>query len=60
MIVWCITNIYEDGTKELSSIHSSEEKADKWIEQNQDLINKINEEVNNKIIKQEKQDWIVL
>lgn len=59
-IVWCVSNIYEDGSKELSSIHHTEEKALKWIETNKELIAKFNPEQNNKIIKQELDSWVVL
>lgn len=57
-VVWCVFNIYEDGSKELSSIHHTEENALKWIEDNKELINKVISE--NKIIKQETHSWFVL
>lgn len=58
-IVWCIFNIYEDGSKELSSIHHTEEHADNWIKSNWELINKLNSEYENKIVEQEKCSWYV-
>ena len=59
-VVWCVFNIYEDGSRELSSIHHTEERAQKWIEDNQELINKVNPEQDNKIVKQELHSWFVL
>lgn len=58
--VWCVTNIYENGTRELSSIHRTEEKANNWITKNKELLDKLNLEVDNKIVKQEINSWYIL
>lgn len=58
--VWCVTNIYEDGSKELSSIHHTEESALDWVEKSKNWINEVNKEVDNKIINQEIVKWCVL
>lgn len=59
-IVWCVTNIYEDGSKELSSIHRTEEKAKEWIESTKDLLTKINPKQQRKIIDRTITSWFVL
>lgn len=59
-VVWCVTNIYEDGSKELSSIHRTEEKAKKWIESTKDLLTKINPEQRRKIIDRTITSWFIL
>jgi hypothetical protein len=58
-VVWCVTNIYEDGSKELSSIHHTEEKAKKWIKSTKDLLTKINPE-HRKIIDRTITSWFIL
>lgn len=58
--VWCVTNIYEDGSKELSSIHHTEEKALRFIEQNKELIKNYDLDAKNRVIKQEINSWFVL
>lgn len=59
-VVWCVTNIYEDGSKELSSVHRTEEKAKKWIESTKDLLTKINPEQRRKIIDRTITSWFIL
>lgn len=59
-VVWCITNIYEDGSKELSSVHRTEEKAKEWIESTKDLLTKINPEKRRKIIDRTITSWFIL
>ena len=51
--VWCLFNIYEDGSKELNSIHRTEEDAVWFKAQNFELYNKLNSKSDNKIIDQE-------
>ena len=58
--VWCLINVYEDGSKELSSIHHNEESAVWFKSQNWELINKLNPERENKIIDQLIEEWIIL
>ena len=41
--VWCLFNIYEDGSKELSSIHGTEEGAVWFKAQNYELYKKLYE-----------------
>lgn len=59
-IVWCLINVYEDGSKELSSIHRTEEGAIWFKAQNWELINKLNPERENKIIDQLIEEWSIL
>ena len=59
-VVWCVTNVYEDGSKELSSVHRTEEKAKKWIESTKDLLTKINPEKRRKIIDRTITSWFIL
>ena len=58
--VWCVMNIYEDGSEELSSIHKTEESADHWMESGKSLIEKYNPEFDKKIVEQVKRQWFVL
>ena len=58
--VWCVFNIYEDGKKELSSIHRTEEKAQDWIEGNKLMLEIGNEDRENKIVEQVIVQWFVL
>ena len=58
--VWCVTNIYEDGSKELSSIHRTEQKAQTWVEKSRNILDKMNPDQENKIVKQEINCWFVL
>ena len=55
--VWCVTNIYKDGSKELSSIHHTEEHAKAWIEKSKNLIESHN--TDNPIIDQVIDNWCV-
>ena len=57
--VWCVINIFEDGSKELSSIHHTQESADLHVFESKDLIEQINEKSNKKLIKQIIENWIV-
>lgn len=57
--VWCIINVFEDGSKELSSIHHTQESADLHIYESKDLIDQINEKSNKKLIKQIIENWTV-
>ena len=59
-VVWCVTNIYEDGSKELSSIHRTEEKAKEWIESTKDLLTKINPKQHRKITDRTITSWFIL
>jgi hypothetical protein len=59
-VVWCVTNIYEDGSKELSSVHHTEEKAKEWMESTKDLLTKINLEKRRKIIDRTITSWFIL
>ena len=59
-VVWCVTNIYEDDSEELSSVHRTEEKAQEWIESTKDLLAKINPEQQRKIIDRKITSWFVL
>lgn len=58
--VWCVFNVYENGSRELSSIHRTEEKANNWVNKSKELLGKLNLEVDNKIIKQEINSWYIL
>lgn len=58
--VWCLINVYEDGKRELSSIHRTEEKALQWMETNKKLFEKLHSKQDNKIVKQELTSWYVL
>lgn len=58
--VWCVFNEYEDGTRRLSSIHRTEEKAIWWIEHNKKLIETFSEELKNKPFKQTYESWGIL
>ena len=42
--VWCVINIFEDGSKELSSIHHTQEDANLHIFESKDLIESINKD----------------
>ena len=58
--VWCVTNVYENGSKELSSIHRAEYRAKEWVEKSRSVLDKLNPEQENKIVKQEINCWYVL
>lgn len=57
--VWCVINLYEDGSKELSSIHHTKEGALHWVEKSSTLISEMNIEAENKIVDQEVTQWCV-
>lgn len=58
--VWCVINIYEDDSKELSSIHHTEEAALNFVLKNAMLITRINAGSTNKIKEQKVTKWAVL
>ena len=58
--VWCVFNIYEDGSKELSSIHHSAEGAEWFKSQFWIVAQKLNPERDNKIINITTEDWTIL
>jgi hypothetical protein len=58
--VWCITNIYEDDSRELSSIHRTEEAALHFMLKNADTIKRMNQFANLKIKQQVVAKWAVL
>ena len=58
--VWCIINIYEDGSKELSSIHRTEEAAWNFMLRNAFIIGRINETAKIPIKEQKIEKWVVL
>lgn len=57
--VWCVSNIYENGSKELSSIHRTEEKAIAWVEKGKELIEQSKLTIDNPIIDQIIDCWCV-
>lgn len=57
--VWCVINLYEDGSQELSSIHRTKEGALHWVEKSSALVSEMNTEAENKIIDQEVTQWCV-
>lgn len=57
--VYCIINVYEDGTERLSSIHHTLESAESHKYESQELIDCINTDSNNKLIKQVIENWLV-
>lgn len=59
-LVWCVINVYEDDSRELSSIHHTKESAELHVEKAAPLIEKMNREVDNKIIDQSITQWVVL
>lgn len=59
-LVWCVTNVYKDGSKELSSIHHTEERAIDWISKNKQSIEETNIKLENPIINQEITNWRIL
>lgn len=58
--VWCVFNIYEDGIKELCSIHHTKEGAEDFINKGQALIASMNQHRLIKLEKQEISSWCVL
>lgn len=59
-LVWCVTNVYKDGSKELSSIHHTEEGAIDCVSTNKQFIEKTNVGLKNPIVDQEITNWMVL
>ena len=58
--VWCIINIYEDDSRELSSIHHTEESALAFMLKNAEVVARINTCSENKIKEQKVTKWAVL
>ena len=58
--VWCIIYIYEDGSRELSSIHHTEESAVTFMLKNAEVIARVNACSENKIKEQKVTKWAVL
>ena len=58
-LVWCVVNIYDDGSKELACIHRTEEGAKEWIEKSKQFILKMNEGEVSPIVDIEIQNWLV-
>lgn len=58
--VWCITNIYEDDSRELSSIHRTEEDALQFMLKKAAVIERMNQFADLKIKKQVVAKWAVL
>ena len=58
--VWCVFNIYEDGSAELSSIHHSAEGAEWFSSQCWIAAQKFNPERDNKIVSITIENWTIL
>lgn len=58
--VWCVTNVYEDGSRELSSIHRNELLAKYQIEKTMHLLDKLNKDSDKKLVKQTMAKWHIL
>lgn len=58
--VWCVTNVYEDGSRELSSIHRNELDARYQIEKTMYMLDKINKGSDKKLVKQTMAKWQIL
>ncbi len=58
--VWCVFNIYEDGTKELSSVHRTETRAYEYIIEHKHIIEVINDGQDNKIIERTVEQFVIL
>jgi hypothetical protein len=58
--VWCITNIYEDDSRELSSIHRTEEAALHFMLKNAATIEHMNQFADLKIKQQVVSKWALL
>lgn len=58
--VWCVTNVYEDGSRELSSIYRNEQQALYSIEKTMHILDKLNKDSDKKLIKQTLASWQVL
>lgn len=58
--VWTVTNVYEDGSRELSSIHRNELLAKYQIEKTMSLLDKLNKDSDKKLIKQTMAKWQIL
>lgn len=58
--VWCVTNVYEDGSRELSSIHRSAKHAEYSIEKTMAKLFELNLNSEKKLVKQTMASWNVL
>lgn len=58
--VWCVMNVYEDGSKELSSIHRNPKNANDQMNSNREKIKELNQDRDVKLVKQEVTSWCVL
>lgn len=58
--VWCVIYEYDDGSRELSSIHHTEEKAKKFCERLKESIAFANTYSTKKITKHYISEWAVL
>ena len=56
--VYCVMNVYENGSKELFSIHHTIDSAENIIENGIDLLNKLNHNQPSKI-KQVVESWLI-
>ena len=57
---WCVFNIYEDNSKELSSIHTTMDKALESIENNKNLLDKLNKCSSKYLQKQVVEEWCIM
>ena len=57
--VYCVINVYEDGSEHLSSIHHTLENAELHIKESQELIDDINTDSNYNLVKQVIENWLV-
>lgn len=58
--VWCVMNVYEDGSRELSSIHRNPMSANDQKNSNLKMIKELNQDRDVKLVKQEVTSWCVL
>jgi hypothetical protein len=57
---WCVFNVYEDNSKELSSIHTTMDKALESIENNKNLLDKLNKCSSKHLQKQIVEEWCIM
>lgn len=57
---WCVFNVYEDNSKELSSIHTTMDKALESIENNKNLLDKLNKCSSKHLQKQVVEEWCIM
>ena len=58
-LVWCVVNIYKNGSKELACIHHTKEGAENWVEKSKSLLLITNENEVNPIVDIQIQNWLV-